>query len=283
MILPGRDVPWGKLLRKVFHETLDDNIIDYAGSVTYSAFLAIFPFLLFLVALASLVINPSMLSGLLEEIHRVAPPAVAQILSDRLTALTSGTRPTLLTVSAVLALWTASGAVAALTTALNIAWDVKETRPFWKTRGVAILVTIAAAVLFIAASALVIVTPVVVRFLGSTLGMVLLWLRWPVAGAIMLLVVACLYRFLPNVKVPFQVITPGALTAVVLWIAASLVFSFYVGRFGNYEVVYGALGGVIVLLLWMWLSALLIIAGAEINATLNQLAGSSRRSGAPPD
>jgi membrane protein len=280
MHLPGRDVPWKQFFRDLLREIDSDNLLDYAGAVAFSGFLAIFPFLLFAVALAGLVIDPKTLATLVEHIESVAPPQVAHILTRRLHALTAGTAPGLLTVGALGAIWAASGAVASLMTALDNAYDVRDSRPFWKKRGIAVLITLAGAVLFIVASLLLIAAPAVASALGDVAGTILLWLRWPVAAAIMLLVVACLYYFLPDVEQRFRFITPGSVVAVLLWILASLGFSLYVGHFGRYEVVYGALGGVIVLLLWMWISAIVILLGAEINAILEQYSPEGKRVGA---
>ncbi|MFT3772388.1 MAG: YihY/virulence factor BrkB family protein [Minicystis sp.] len=280
MFRPGRDISWKQLARDLVREVDHDYLADFAGSISYSAFLAIFPFLLFVVALASLVIDPATLDTLFAQIRRVAPSQVAEILTERLDALTTGTKPGLLTVSAVGAAWAASSAMAALITALNSANDVHESRPFWKTRGIALLMTLAGAVLFIVASAIAIATPPLARTLGGVPGTLILWMRWPVAALIMLFVIASMYHFLPDVDRPFRLVTPGAVVAVVLWVLASLGFSLYVGHFGNYEVVYGALGSVIVLMLWLWISAFVVLLGAEINALLEEYARPSMRTNA---
>ena len=278
MFRPGRDVSWKQFARDLLREVDHDYLADFAGAISYSAFLAIFPFMLFAVALASLVIDPATLDTLVEQIRRLVPSQVAEILTDRLHALTTGTRPGLLTVSAVGAVWAASGAMTALITALNSANDVHESRPFWKTRGIALLMTMAGAVLFIAASAIAIATPPIARALGGVIGMVILWMRWPVAALIMLFVIASMYHFLPDIDRRFRLVTPGSVVAVVLWVIASLGFSLYVGHFGRYEVVYGALGSVIVLMLWLWISAFVILLGAEINAILEEYVQPSLRS-----
>lgn len=279
MFLPGRDVAWKTFAADLYREIDSDKLMEFAGAVAYSAFLAIFPFLLFVVALAGLVIDPATLETLIEQIRRVAPPQVAEILVDRLHALTSGTAPGLLTLGAIGAIWAAAGAVSSLTTALNSAYDVEDTRPFWKTRGLAILVTIAGAVLFVVATGVAIATPAVAGALGEPLGTIVLWLRWPVAALIMLFVIAFLYYLLPDVQQSFHFITPGSAVAVVIWILASLGFSLYVGHFARYEVVYGALGSVIVLMVWMWLSAFVILVGAEINAVIEQYSPEGKRAG----
>jgi membrane protein len=272
MLLPGRDVPMRVFLRDLVREIGEDHLLDYAGSVAFSAFLAIFPFLLFAVALAGLIVNPAALDSLINQVRGVAPDQVTQILNDRLHALVDGTRTSLLTLGAVGAIWASSGAVAALMTALNSAYDVPETRPFWKTRAIALGWTLAAAVLVILASVIAIAAPHVAAWIGGPVKIVISVLRWPVAVALMLLVIACLYHFLPDVDEPFRLISPGSVIAVLGWVLASIGFSQYVSHFGRYEVVYGALGSVIVLLLWMWLSSLVILIGGEINAILAQYA-----------
>ncbi|MFT3772115.1 MAG: YihY/virulence factor BrkB family protein [Minicystis sp.] len=280
MVIPGRDVPFKQFARDLYREIDCDYLLDFAGSVAYSAFLAVFPFLLFVVALGGLVIDPATLDTLIDQIRRVVPSAVAEILTDRLHALTSGTRPGLLTLGAIGAIWAASSAVTALMAALNSAYDVRDSRPFWKTRGLALLVTIGGAVAIIVASAIAIATPAVANAIGGVAGALVLWLRWPVAALIMLTVIAVLYYVLPDVEQSFKFITPGSVIAVVLWVIASLGFSLYVSHFGSYEVTYGALGSVIVFMLWIWISALVILLGAEINAVIEQYSPEGKRTGA---
>lgn len=290
MMIPGRDVSWRQFARDLTREIADDDVSDYAASVAFSAFLAIFPFLLFAVALAGLVIDPATLDTLVAQIRRVAPQAVAQILTDRLHALTAGAAPGLLTFGAVGAIWASSSAVASLIAALNAACDVvSDRRPWWKRRALSLVVTLAGAVLFILASVITIAAPAVARAVGGPGGTIILWLRLPAAAVIMQTVIAGLYAYLPDVDRPFRFITPGSAFAVIAWILASLGFSTYVGHFARYEVVYGALGGVIVLLLWLWISALVILVGAEIDAVLDKDAPGSAPAptpeppAAPPD
>jgi membrane protein len=276
MILPGRDVPARTFARALRERVLASDLLDYAGSVAFSAILAVFPFLLFAVSLASLVVDPATLASLVEQVHRLVPPQAADVVEDRLRALASGPSPGLATVGAVLTVWSASGAVAALITAFDRAYDVRESRPLWKTRGLAVLVTLAGAVFFVAAAALALATPQLAALLWHPLGTLVLWLRWPVSAVLMTLILACLYSVLPSGERVFRLITPGSLVAVALWILASLGFSFYVRHFGEYEVVYGALGGLMVLLLWLWISAVVVLLGAQVNAVLERGAAPRR-------
>jgi membrane protein len=270
MLLPGRDVPWKRFAVELYREIDRDDLVEYAGAVAFSAFLAIFPFLLFAVALGSLVVAPATLDALVERVRNFAPGPVADLLQERMHALVTGTPPALLTVSGVGAVWAATGAVTSLVSALNSAHDVVDRRSFWRVRAIAVAATFAGAGLLIAASGVALAAPLVADAVGGPARTLILWLQWPVAAGIMLFVIACLYHFLPDVDRPFRLVTPGSALAVVGWVLASLGFSIYVGHFARYEVVYGALGSVIVLLLWTWLSALVILVGAEVDAVLEQ-------------
>ena len=280
MVLPGKGMKWREFLKELTNEYLNDNIGNVAGAVTFSALLALFPFLLFLVALAGLIIDPAQAQVLIDELGKVAPPAVTEILGQRLKDLSAGSSVGLLTVGGLGAVWAASGGVAALMDALNTVYSVKETRPFWKSRGIAILVTLAGAALSILASAAMVATPAFASWLGEPLGTVIMWLRLPVAGLLMMLVWAMIYYVLPDVEQDFKFITPGSVVGVLLWLIASTGFSIYVRNFSSYDVSYGALGGVIVMLMWMWISSQVILIGAEVNAILEHKSPEGKAPGA---
>ena len=280
MVLPGKGMGWKEFFTELKNEYINDNVGTVAGAVTFAALLALFPFLLFLVALAGTIIDPAQAQVLIDELGKVAPAAVTEILGQRLKDLATGDHAGLLTVGGVGAVWAASGGVAALMEALNTVYAVKESRPFWKTRGISILVTIAGAALSLIASAAMVATPALARWLGEPLGTVVLWLRLPVAGMLMMLVWAMIYYVLPDVKQDFKFITPGSVVGVMLWLLASFGFSLYVSNFGSYDVSYGALGGVIVMLMWMWISSQVILLGAEINALLEHKSPEGKAPGA---
>jgi membrane protein len=280
MLLPGKGIPWKVFLLDIKREWEKDKVDTVAASLAFFGVLSVFPFLLFVVSLAGLLIDPAQASTLIGQLYEVAPHAVADILSDRIRTLTTtGQSPTLLTVGALGAIWAASGGVAALMDALNAAYGVEDTRPFWKRRGIAILVTIGAAVLVTVASAIAVATPAIADHLGP-LGPALLWARVPVSALIVSLVLAVLYYVLPDVEQEFKFITPGSVVAVVIWAAASLGFSFYVAKFGSYEVSYGALGGTIIFFLWSWISSMAVLLGAEINAIIEHRSPEGKRTGA---
>ena len=268
MVLPGKGMSWKEFFTALKDEWKNDNVSLVAGALTFFAVLALFPFLLFLVALAGLIIDPKQAEALVQELGRVAPEAVTQIVGQRLHDLATSNSVGLLTVGGAGAIWAASNGIVKLMEVLNTTYDVKESRPFWKVRGLAILMTIAAAALSIVAALGMVAVPAFADMLGEPLGTVVLVLRWPVAGLLIMFVWALLYYFCPDVKQSFRFITPGSVVGVLLWLIASWGFSVYVRNFGNYDATYGALGGVIVMLMWMWLSAQMMLLGAEINAIL---------------
>jgi membrane protein len=266
------------------NELSKDMLTDWAGAVTYAGVLALFPFLLFLIALASVVISPSDADKMVQQLGQVAPGEVTKIVGDRIRQLGQQQNTGLLTLGAVAALWAASGGMAALMRALNIAYDVKEGRPFWKVRLIAIGMTIVVTVLGLVAALVMVASPPIASWAGERFGSAfetaILWLRFPVAGLIAMLVWALMYYVLPDAQQKFKFITPGSVGGVIVWLLASWAFSVYVSNFGSYDKTYGALGGVIVLLLWMWISATVLLMGAEANAIIEHRSIEGKRKGA---
>lgn len=269
--LPGRDVPWLPFIQALRSKWSDEAISNIAGSLTFFGVLAIFPFLLFLVALGSLVIDPGTAEELIGQLGEVAPDEVTAILGGRIEALGRNTRPGLLTLGAALALWAASRGVVALMVALNRVYGVKERRSYIRVRGTAVIVTLLAAVFSLLAALLMVALPPIVQSLDPRIEPAIALIRLPIAGVVMMLVWAMLYYFLPDVEQRFRFITPGSVMGVVVWLAASQGFSWYVQNFADYEASYGTLGGVIVLLLWMWISSQMVLLGALVNAVLEHL------------
>ncbi|RKG87869.1 YihY/virulence factor BrkB family protein [Corallococcus terminator] len=268
MVLPGKGMSWKEFFKSLKAEWARDNVGNVAGALTFQGILALFPFLLFLVSLAGVLIDPHQAQQLVQELSRVAPQEVTKILGERLEALANSNPVGLLTIGGVGAVWAASGGIVALMEALNTVYGVEEKRPFWKKRGIALLTTLGTAVTAVLAALVAVVTPAVANKLGEPLSTVIMWLRLPVAGLLMMCLWAYLYYALPDVKQKFKFITPGSVVGVLIWVAASWAFSMYVANFGSYDVNYGAIGGVIVLLLWMWISCQVILLGAEINGIL---------------
>jgi membrane protein len=280
MALPGNGIGWKEFFKNLKEEWSRDNVGNVAGAVTYFGVLAIFPFLLFMVALASVILDPASAQELVRELARVAPPQVTQILGDRLKALGEQNSVGLLTVGAAGALFSASGGIVALMGALNTVYGVKESRPVWKVRGIAFLAVLATAVIGVLAAAIAVAAPALGNALGAPFDTLITWLRLPVAGLLMMSLWACIYYFLPDVEQKFRFITPGSVVGVLIWVIASYGFSFYVSRFGKYDATYGALGGVIVLLLWMWISSQVLLLGAEINAIIEHKSPEGKGAGA---
>jgi membrane protein len=271
---------WKEFLVGLKDEIGQDGITDLAATVTYYGILSLFPFLLMLVAIASVVITPETAQGLVRQLGQVAPGPATQILGDRIRQLGGQQNVALLGFGAVAALWSASGGTSALITALNRCYDVKEQRPWWKVKLIAMGMTVVSGVLALLAALVAVATAPLADVVGGPLGMAISWLRLPVAGLAMMFLWALLYYVLPDVEQSFRFITPGSVLGVVLWVIASWGFSEYVSNFGSYDRTYGSLGGVIVLLLWMWLSSLVLLVGAEINALIEHRSPEGKRQGA---
>ncbi len=280
MKLPGNGMSWKEFLKSVWTEMNQDNLTDWAGAVTYSGVMALFPFLLFLVAFASVIITPDQADSIVKQLGAVAPENVTQIVGDRIRAISSESKTGLLTIGALVALWGASSGVAAVQRALNTIYGVKEGRPFWKARGLALLMTLVAGLLALVAGLVAVAAGPIGELIGGPLGTAMTWLRLPVAGIIMMFLWAMLYYVLPDVEQDFKFITPGSVVGVLLWVIASWGFSLYVSHFGSYDATYGSLGGVIVMLLWMYLSSVVLLLGAEVNAVVEHKSADGKRAGA---
>jgi membrane protein len=256
----------------------EHQISSYAGSLAFSAILALFPFLIFVIALAGLVISPQQIEALLSEVRAVAPPDVTKIVGQEIERMQGGAAA-LLTVGVIGSIWAASGGAASAMTALNETYGVRDQRPFWKIRGIAVLSTVLVAGLVLVAILVFVVAAPLSDVLGEPLGTAVLWLRWPVSGFLVMFALALLYYLLPDVEQKFQFITPGSVAATAVWLLASFGFTEYVTHFGNYSATYGALGGVVVLLLWMYISSVVFLLGSEVNAIVEHESDEGKRAG----
>jgi membrane protein len=241
---------------------------DLAGSVTFFGLLGLFPFLIFLLSLASLVIDPRQTEELVRHLGRLAPPEFAAILGDGVRTFARQRSVGLLTIGAVGAAWSATGAVVALMAALNSVHGVREHRSYVRVHVIAFLTMLLGAVGVFVATLVGVAAPAFGNALGPTVAAAVDWLRLPVAGLVTMIVWAVLYHVLPDVEQRFQLITPGSVAGVLLWLLASWGFSLYVTHFPSAQAIYGALGGVVVLLLWMWISSMALLLGAVINTIL---------------
>ncbi|MCA1825514.1 MAG: YihY/virulence factor BrkB family protein [Gemmatimonadales bacterium] len=261
---------WRSFVRALRREWAANKLTDAAAALTFYGILALFPFVLFIVAAASLIIRPEQVQALGDALARDTPPALAPILLARLGELTSRPRVGVLTFSALAAVWSSTTGVTSLVTALNSAYGVSERRPRWKVYTMAFAVMLGATLLALLAALLAVVVPIAARQLGASWQPLVGWLRLPVATFLMMIVWATIYYVLPNVTQTVRLIMPGSVAGVIGWLAATLVFSFYVSQFGNFGITYGALGGIVILLVWMWLSSLALMLGAEVNAVLRR-------------
>jgi membrane protein len=285
--LPMRS--WWGVLRRTVREFKEDNLTDWAAALTYYGILSIFPALLALVAVLG-VIGPSATQPLIDNLGAVAPGPAKQIVTSAVQNLqkNSGAAGVLFIAGIATAVWSASGYVAAFMRASNAIYDVGEGRPIWKTLPTRVLTTLVLLVMLAVAAIGVTLTGGLAQQLGKLLGIgntaVTIWdiAKWPVILLLVITMFAILYWAAPNVKHPrFRWISPGSVVGVLLWIAASAGFAFYVANFSSYNKTYGALGGVIVFLVWLWISNIAILLGAEFNAELER--GRQMEAGHPAD
>lgn len=270
-----QDVPargWRDVLWRTWQEVSDNNIFLVSGGVTYAILLALFPALAALVALYGLLLDPGQIEQQINALGNVLPEQSRHMLADELHQLASSSNSAL-SVGAVIAflfaLWTASRGMSGLISALDIAYEQKETRSFIRFNLTAVVLTIGVILGGIVAIALVAVLPAAVQFmgLGSTTKWILMIVQWPVLIVLVMVGLAMLYRYGPDRREPqWRWASPGAIAATVLWIVASIAFTAYVANFGSYDKTYGSLGGVVVLLTWLYLSAFVVLLGAVINA-----------------
>jgi membrane protein len=274
--LKGRS--WFGTLKRTVREFKEDNLTDWAAALTYYGILAIFPALLALVSVLGLIGN-SVTQSLIDNLGTVAPGPAKDILTSAIQNLqkNQGAAGIMFVVGLALALWSASGYVAAFMRASNAIYDVGEGRPIWKTAPTRFLTTLVLLLMLAAVAVAVTFTGPLAKQAGNVIGVgssaVQVWdiAKWPVILAVVITMFAILYWAAPNVKHPkFRWISPGGVVGLVLWIAASAAFAFYVASFASYNKTYGALGGVIVFLTWLWISNIAILLGAEFNAELER-------------
>jgi membrane protein len=269
---------WKGVLKRTVTEFRDDNLTDWAAALTYYGILAIFPALLVVVSALGLV-GPSATQPLIDNLETVAPGPAKEILTNAIRNLEQarGAAGVLVVVGLATALWSASGYVGAFMRASNSIYDIEEGRPIYKTFPVRIALTLVLLVLLAVVAVGVVVTGGLAEKVGDLLGVgptaVDVWqiAKWPVLLLVVSFMFALLYWGAPNVKHPrFHWVSPGGLLAVIGWIIGSAAFAFYVANFGSYNKTYGALGGVIIFLIWLWLSNIMVLLGAEFNAEMER-------------
>ena len=277
------------VLRRTVREFQEDDLTDWAAALTYYGVLAIFPALLALVSIIGLV-GSSATQPLIDNLGKVAPGPAKQIVTSAIENLqkSQGTAGIAFVIGLAGALWSASGYVAAFMRAANAIYDVEEGRPIWKTLPTRVLTTIVLLLMLAAVAVAVTFTGPLADKAGQLLGVgstaLTVWdiAKWPVILLVVVTMFAILYWATPNVRHPrFRWISPGGVVGVLVWILASAAFAFYVANFGSYNKTYGALAGVIIFLVWLWISNIAVLLGAEFNAELER--GRQIEAGHPPE
>lgn len=267
-------VTWPDLARRTAAEVVADNCLGLAAQLAYYFFLALFPALLVLVALLSFIPIDSLMDSVVNTLARVAPAEVLSIIRNQLLKIGNDKSAGLLTFGMLGALWSSSSGVTAVIDSLNQAYNLRETRPWWKVRLTALGLTVALAMFIIVSTVLVVAGPTLAERVADWfgLGSAFEWtwkvLQWPLVFALVATAMALVYYYAPDAEQEWIWITPGSVVATLLWLLVSLAFRFYVTNFGDYNATYGAIGGVIVLMLWFYLSALAVLVGAELNAEI---------------
>jgi membrane protein len=271
---------WGGVLKRTVREFRDDNLTDWAAALTYYSILSLFPALIALVSITALVgQHPETTNSLLEIIDDIGPSSAVDTFKGPIETVMSNKSGAgiALIIGLVAALWSASSYVGAFMRASNQIYEVEEGRRFWKLRPIQMLVTLVMVLMLAVVAIAIVATGPLADAIGNQIGLggaaLTAWdiAKWPVLLAVVMLMFAILYYAAPNVRHPgFRWVTPGGVLAVVLWIVASAAFAFYVANFASYNKTYGSLAGVIVFLVWLWISNVAVLLGAEFDAELER-------------
>jgi membrane protein len=267
---------WLAAARRTLGEFADDQLTDRAAALTYYAVLSIFPGLLVVASLLGLLGTAT--KPLVSNLTQATPDSFQQIIKPMTDNLQNGRSAAGVAaiVGLVLALWSASAYIAAFMRAANVVYDVPEGRPFWKTTPIRIGVTVLVLVMLVASALMVIVSGGLASHVGQVMGIgstaITIWniAKWPVLLIIVSLMISILYWVAPNAKRSFQWVSPGSLIAVAAWLIASGLFAVYLANFAHYGATYGTIAGMIVFLIWLWISNIAILFGAEFNAELER-------------
>jgi membrane protein len=274
---PRRDWPfWRDIVYRTYTAFNDDRLLALAAGVVFYAILALFPAITALVSSYALFAAPSTIIGHLALVASLVPQGAYSIIDEQATRIitrTTGHLSFTFLFGLVLALWSANAGVKAILDALNIAYGVKERRGFIRLNLVSLAFTVGAIAKLLLAIAVVVVLPIVLSFLpfSAVHDSVLTWARWPSLLVLLLLALALLYRFGPDVdNARFRWISPGAAFAALAWLGGSALLSWYLRSFADYDATYGSLGAAIALMMWMWMSAIVVLVGAELNAQIDK-------------
>ena len=281
-----RGLGFGKFARTLWERLGDHDTTGSAAQLGYYLLLSVFPFLLMIVTLAAFLPVGDSVQALLGRLSRVMPHQAMELVRGHLDDLLHNPRPHLLTVGLLAALWSASRGVDSVRKGLNFAYDVKESRPWWRVALIAVGMTIVGTLLVLTAVTMIVLGGKAGEWAADHLHVqrvyhfVWSWLRWPVTALVTMLVAALAYYVLPDVEQEFRFITPGSVAATIVWLLATWGFTLYVEHFSNYNATYGSIGGVIVLMTWFYLSGLIFLVGGEINAVIEHSSPDGKARGA---
>ncbi|HWF84856.1 MAG TPA: YihY/virulence factor BrkB family protein [Vicinamibacterales bacterium] len=265
---------WTDLAKRTASEVMTDNCVGLAAQLAYYFFLALFPALLFLVAIVSFIPVHGLLDAITGTLGRVAPFEALKLIQEQILNIAHQRNGGLLTLGMIGTIWSTSSGVSAIIDTLNQAYGIHEERPWWKVKLIALGLTVTLALFIVVSTALVLVGPALAEkvaawaHLGSTFEWTWKIVQWPVVFGLVALAIALIYYYAPDAEQRWIWITPGSIFATVAWLLVSLGFRFYVTRFTSYNATYGAIGGAIVMMLWFYLSALAVLVGAELNAEI---------------
>jgi len=272
-----------ELAKRTAKEVIEDDCVSIAAQLAYYFALALFPALLFVVSLASY-LPYDIVNDVVAALDPIAPPEVLTIIRKQLESIVAGDATSLLTISILGALWSSSGAMTSIVSALNRAYDIPETRPWWKVRLVSIALTIGLVIFVLLAFTLVVAGPNAGHWLTDWLGLsevfdtLWIYVRWPLIFALATTGIAIVFYYAPDADQDWVWITPGSIATTILWVLFSLGFRLYVTRVGDYAATYGALAGAAILLLWLYFSGLALLIGGELNSEIEHAANPALKS-----
>jgi len=267
-------ISWPELAKRALREVWDDNVLDLAAQQAYYFFFALFPAILFVIAIASFFPLASFIDQVVAMLSRFAPRDVVNIITNAMTSLSDQKNGGILTFAFLVTIWSSSGAMVSIITTSNACYDVSESRPWWKMRLTAIALTIRIAIFILASMFLIIAGPTVAENLATRmrLGAAFKWawwvLQWPLVFVLVATAIGLVYYFAPDVEQDWIWITPGSVAATFLWLVVSLALKYYYMLVPNSNTAYGTIGGIMVLMLWFYASGLALLFGAEMNAEL---------------
>ena len=276
---------WREILTRTVREAMADNVFGMSAQLAYYFFFALFPALLLLIALASYFPQQTLVDQVFQSMGGFAPPAALTIITDQIRKITDAKPGGLLTFGVATAIWSSSSAMSAIINTLNEAYGIQEGRPWWKVQLTAMVLTLGVALFILISVALIIVGPTLATKVAvwMHLGAAFEWtwkiLQWPVVFALASTGIALVYYFAPDAEQDWVWLTPGSAVATTLWLIASLAFKYYVVNITDYAATYGAIGGVMVLMLWFYISGAVILLGAEMNAEIEHASPYGKEAG----